>query len=84
MLVQSSSLGRMRALALTAKSLQSFRPLLERLVAGCLPASANVITVSVTKIQEVASASVEKLTMDGAIKPPRFNSQPRPPYGRGF
>ena len=45
--------------ALTEKDLEAFKPAMERAVAGSLPASVNVDTVKVTKIKEVATASVE-------------------------
>ena len=45
--------------ALTLKDLESFKPAIERSVAGSLPASVNVDTVKVTKIKEVANANVE-------------------------
>ena len=45
--------------ALTEKDLESFRPAIERGIAGSLPGSINIDTVKVTKIKEVASASIE-------------------------
>ena len=45
--------------ALTEKELESFKPAIERGVAGSLPDSVNVDTIKVTKIKEVASANTE-------------------------
>jgi uncharacterized protein YuzE len=45
--------------ALTEKDLETFKPAMERAIAGSLPATINVDTVKVTKIKEVASATVE-------------------------
>jgi hypothetical protein len=45
--------------ALTEKDLESFKPAIERDVAGSLPASVNVDTIKVTKIKEAAGANVE-------------------------
>ena len=45
--------------ALTEKDLESFKPAIERGLAGSLPASVNVDTIKVTKIKEVASANAE-------------------------
>ena len=45
--------------ALTEKDLESFKPAIERGIAGSLPGSINIDTVKVTKIKEVASASIE-------------------------